>query len=96
MFGADEPSVDVREPVHQPVGADVDAVSADSQQGQIEGQHPGEGFVLAHVGLEHVEHVEALPEQEQADEDEAVTEVELAFAGQRPDSAGEEQDGGKS
>ena len=42
------------------------------------------------IVLEHIKHLEALPEQEQADEDKAVPEVEPAFARERPDGAGEE------
>ena len=37
--------------------------------------------------------MEALPEEEQADEDEAVAEIEPALARQGPDGAGEEEDG---
>ena len=95
VLGADEAVVDVGQPVHEPVGAEVDGVGADGQHGQVEGQHPAKGLVLADVALEHVEDVEALPEEEQADEDQAVAGVEPAFARQGPDGAGEEQDGGE-
>ena len=47
MFRADEAGVDVRNPVHQPVGADVNAIGADGQQRQVHRQHPAKAICPA-------------------------------------------------
>ncbi len=56
--------MDFRDPIHQPIRAEINSISADTQQNQIHRQHPTKGFVLANVILQHIEHVKALPEQE--------------------------------
>jgi hypothetical protein len=54
----------MRNPVHQPVGAEVNGIGTHCQQGEIHRQHEIKNrFALPHVRLEHFENVEALPEQ---------------------------------
>ena len=92
MFRADEAGVDVRNPADQPVRADVNRIRAGRQQREVHGQHPVDGrFSLPHVRLEHFKDVEALPEQKQPDQNQAVVEIQPAFAPHRPDRAGEKQ-----
>lgn len=52
--------------------------------------------MFADVGLEDIVDVEALPEQEEGDEDDAVIAVELAILAEGPGDTGEEEDGGES
>ena len=62
VFGADEAGVDAGKPVDEPIRGEPGDVSAEAEQGEIDGQGPTVGFVLADVGFEDFEDVEALPE----------------------------------
>jgi len=55
MFGADKTGVDLRNPVHQPVCAEINAVSPDSEQRKVHRQHPAEALVLPRLGFQHIE-----------------------------------------
>ena len=89
MFRTNKAGMDSGKPIHQPVGADVNGISADGKESQVERQHPTERFILAHVAFQDFEDMETLPEQEQAYEHQTVPEIELAIAGHGPNCASE-------
>jgi len=80
-----------RDPLHKMVDREVDAVGAGTEQQDVDQERPVERLVLADVVLEHFEHVQHLPEQEQADQHQAVIEVQHPVLGQGPERAGEHE-----
>jgi len=71
----------------------VDAVGGEADEREVDDDGPVGAAFLANVVLEHFEHVQDLPEHEQADQDEPVVEVQFAVFAQCPERAGEQEQG---
>jgi len=72
------------DPLHQVVDGKVDAPGAGCDDREVDRDRPVDALFLSDVVLQHFEYMQDLPEQEQADQDRAVVEVQLAVAGQCP------------
>ena len=81
------------DPAHQVVDRIINTIGADGDECQVYHNGPVELPAFADVVLEHFNDVQYLPEQEQADQDEAVVAVELIVVTQGPQCAGEEEQG---
>ena len=91
VLGADEAALLRQQPRHQPVDAAVECPGPEQHDERVEVEHGAEGPLLPHVVLEHVEDLEALPEEKQANQDEAVAGSKFAVRPECPRHAGKEQ-----
>ena len=95
MLGIHEGAVLAGQPGHQPFDTRVESIGAGDHHQQVEVENQAEGLPLPGVVLEHVEQLEALPEEEQPDQDETVLAIEAAVVGEHPHRAREEEDCGE-
>lgn len=87
VFGADETRVNFGNPIHQPIGADVNGITANSQQNEIERQRPAQAPVLSDIILEDIEDMEALPKEEETHQHKAVGKINFAIRAECPGCA---------
>ncbi|OQB92309.1 MAG: hypothetical protein BWX86_01858 [Verrucomicrobia bacterium ADurb.Bin122] len=95
MLCAEQAGLLLAEPGDEPVEARVKSVGGEEDEQQVEVEGGAEGLPLADVGFEHVEDLKTLPEEEHADERDAVVFVETSIGGEGPGDAAEKEDGGE-
>ena len=72
------------EPIHQVFNRKINTIGADGDKCQVYHDGPVDFPAFADVVLEHFKDVQDLPEQEQADQNNAVVAVEFIVVTQRP------------
>src|SRR5690606_10267074 len=79
ILRANKTSFDLRQPIDEPIDADIDPVSADPEQNQIDQQHPRKNLVLPNIVLQHVENLETLPKKKQTNQNKPVAAINFSI-----------------